>query len=254
MPWFGFKRLSALSGDARKNYASSNSSDGSEKASRGEKAGFLTHVRRATTASRSSQHLYITGLRGILVLQSFLWTFFITFIPTLAASTTPGPVYQDILREILQVPLWNYSLIYNFFIILSMRTICVSFLTNPTGQTYAATVIRRVVRLVIVLCVASGMAMLIFSQIGVGFIDDFKASLPNKSIRTPAVVIDGGAAIGSLFDLFWLTRDFYTQAANTFWPTSTLWVSSVIYYQVSNACRLKLYDAKRWSSRSQCIS
>lgn len=234
MPLFAHKRPATLSGDTQKRHASSPDSAASlDSLSQEKRVGFVAGLRNATTAPRSNQQLHITGLRGILVIQSFLWTFFITFIPTLAAPTTPGPEYQNILREILKVPLWDTTLIYNFFVILSMRTICVSFLTNPTGQTYAATVIRRTVRMAVILCVASGMAMLIFSQIGVAYIDEFKTKLPNQSIETPIKVYDGSAAVGALFDLFWITRDFYTQAANNFWPTATLWVASVIYYQVS---------------------
>lgn len=190
-------------------------------------------VKDIAAPKRTTRHPYITGLRGILVVQSFIWLFFETFIPTLTSSKTPGPAYQDILRYVLSVPLWNASLIYNFFIVLSMRTICVSFLENPTGQTYAATIIRRTVRIVLAVGAASGISMMIFSQIGTQYINEFKTKLPNESISTPSVVQDGGAAIGALFTIFWLTGDWYTQAANTFWPSATLWVPSVIYYQVS---------------------
>lgn len=212
----------------------SSSSEGTEKDAPSEstRSGTVTTLQRLTTLDRSNHHLYITGLRGILVIQSFLWTFFYTFIPGLVSRDTPAPVYQDLIREILSVPLWNGSLIYNFFVILSMRTIAVSFLTNPTGQTYAATVIRRIIRMTIIVCVGAGMSILIFSQIGTQYIDEFKNSLPNRSITAPTIVYDAGAAIGSLFNFFWITRDFYLQAVNTFWPTATLWVSSIIYFQV----------------------
>lgn len=75
------------------------------------------------------------------------------------------------------------------------------------------------------------MATLIFSQIGTQFIDKFKNDLPNDSIQTPTVVPNGGAAFNSLFNLFWLSYDHYKQAANTFWPTMTLWAPSIMYFQ-----------------------
>lgn len=193
--------------------------------------GCVASFQRMTTAKQSGHHVYITGLRGILVVQSFFWTFFVTFIPTLASSATVGPEYQVILRKIFSVPFWNESFIYNFFVILSMRTICVSFLTNPTGQTYAATVIRRTVRMVVIMAVGSGIATLILAQIGTRFIDDFKTRLPNDSVMTPATARDVLMGFNSIFDLFWLTSDFFSQAANTFWPTATMWVPSVIYTQ-----------------------
>lgn len=200
----------------------------------GPRYGTKPAMRRVVTVDRTNQHLHLTGLRGILVVESFFWAFFELYIPTLVSDSTPGPEYQGLLRRIFSVPLWDADLIHNFFIILSMRTICTSFLENPTGQVYAATVIRRIVRMVVILCIGSGMATLIFTQIGTGYIDEFKAKLPNHTVTTPAKAHDAVAALNSLFDLFWITTDFYTQAANRFWPSATLWVSSIIYFQVSN--------------------
>ena len=145
------------------------------------KQGVISAVREIATADRTGHHIYITGIKGILVIESFIWTYFVTFVPALASPTegsqaTPGPVYQEFLRKIFSVPLWNYSFIYNFFVILSMRTIPVTFLQNPTGQTYAASVIRRIVRMVLLICIASGIATGIYSAIGVDFINDFKTS------------------------------------------------------------------------------
>lgn len=195
--------------------------------------GAMATLKGVVTADRTNQYLHLTGLRGILVLEGFFWTFFEVFIPTLVSELNQGPEYQAFLRRIFSVPFWNRDLIHNFFIILSMRTICNSFLENPTGQTYAATVVRRIVRMVVIICMGSSMATLIFTQIGTGYIDNFKTELPNETIKTPAVAHNAVAALNSLFNLFWITTDFSAQAANTFWPNATLWVSSIIYFQVS---------------------
>lgn len=219
------KRKSATS-HIRETYAA-------EEANPGPRRETMPAIKQIVTADRTSQHLHLTGLRGILVIESFLWAFFELFIPTLVSETTQGPSYQGFLRRIFSVPLWNADLIHNFFIILSMRTICISFLGNPTGQVYAATVIRRIIRMVVILCIGSGMATLIFTQIGTGYIDNFKAELPNQTVKTPVKAHDAVAALNSLFDLFWITADFYTQAANRSFPSATLWVPSVIYFQVS---------------------
>lgn len=177
------------------------------------------------------RHSYITGLYGVLAIESFIWTYFSTFIPALVSSQTDGPAYQTILRAIFSVPFWNTTLIGNFFIILSLRNVAVTFLEKPTGQSFSGTVVRRMIRMPLIICMASGMATLIFSQIGVEFITQFKNTLPNESISTPAKVYNGLAAVNSLFNFFWITTDFQSQAANAFWPTATLWVQSIIYYQ-----------------------
>ncbi|KAK4494960.1 hypothetical protein PRZ48_014316 [Zasmidium cellare] len=214
--------------------------------------GAKSTIKDVVTADRTGHRLHLTGLRGVLVLESLIWTFFELFIPTLVSELTPGPEYQALLRKIFSVPLWDRDLIHNFFIILSMRTICNSFLENPTGQTYAATVVRRIIRMVVILCIGSGMATLIFTQIGTGFIDDFKGKLPNQTVKTPAVAHNAVAAFNSLFDLFWITTDFYTQAANTFWPNATLWVPSIMYFQSFTVYFLMVilpYTRPKWHIR-----
>lgn len=186
------------------------------------------------TQSPSSNHRsepYLTGLRGILALQSLLWIYFTAFIPGVATHNADAPGYQRILRCVFSVPLWNSSLISSFFIILSMRTICVTFLRSPTSEAYAGTIIRRIVRMSILLSCASGLAMLILSQVGTANIDEFKVALPNKTLLIPGTPYDGLAAVNSIFDLFWLTTGFASQAGNVFWPSATLWAPSVIYYQ-----------------------
>lgn len=186
----------------------------------------LAYVR---TASPSQSHL--TGLRGILVLESLAWIFFQTFVPALVSNGTPGQTYQRILRLVLSVPFWNESLISSFFIILSARTICVPFLQNPRPTTYAGSLIRRPLRIAISLSIATGLGFLILSQLGTAYIDKFKSILPNESVSTPATAPSALVAFNSIFDLFWIESDFSDQAANTFWPTATLWCPSLIYYQ-----------------------
>lgn len=195
--------------------------------------------RHLTPASNEAKQLpwtgraepYLTGLRGILALQSLLWIYLSTFIPGVASPGADAPRYQRLLRYVFSVPLWNSSLISSFFIVLSMRAICIRFLRNPTSESYGGTIIRRIVRMTLLLSCASGLAMLILSQIGTAHIDEFKMALPNKTLLTTGTPHDGLAALNSIFDLFWLTRGFASQAGNVFWPSATLWVSSVVYYQ-----------------------
>ncbi|KAF2717266.1 hypothetical protein K431DRAFT_334501 [Polychaeton citri CBS 116435] len=195
---------------------------------------------------------YLTGLRGILVLESLLWIYFQTFIPALVPNNrtpTPGPSSQKAIRDIFSPLLWNGSFIASFFLVLSARSICVKFLASAGPQTLAGTLIRRTVRMVLSIAFASGIAMAILKSIGTGYIDDFKAALPNESIATPGTAENGLVALNSMFDLFWVVRDFSTQAANTFWPSGTLWSPSLIYYQgwtVYILMVLMPYTRKEW--------
>ncbi|KAF2766098.1 hypothetical protein EJ03DRAFT_354231 [Teratosphaeria nubilosa] len=143
-----------------------------------------------------------------------------------------GPAYQKVIRGIFCVLYWNGSLISSSFIMLSMRSIGITYLRKPDSTTYAGSLIRRIVRMTILLSAASGLATAIFSQIHSDqYIDEFNKLLPNTSITAPVQPHGPLAVLNSLFDLFWLTTDFSKQAANAFWPTATLWVPAVSYYE-----------------------
>jgi len=174
---------------------------------------------------------YLLGLRGILTILSLLWIFFETFIPTLVSNGTEGPTYQKILRCVFSPVLWNESLIRSFFFALSARSICVRFLKDPKPSAYAGSIIRRIVRLPITLFAACGLVFGIIGSIGTSYIHDFKNVLPNHSIAVPGVPNDALTGLNSIFDLFWVVRSYYYQAANDFWPSQTIWMVSLIYQQ-----------------------
>ena len=174
---------------------------------------------------------YLTGLRGVLAVQSFVWLYFQTFIPALVSGHNAGPEYQHLLRDILSPLLWDGSLISSGFILLSLRTVGSTFLRAPSAATYAGALVRRTVRIIALIFVASGIGSLIFSLVKTSYIDAFKDQLPNATITKPTKPYNALAVFNSIFNLFYLTDDFFTQAANSFWPSQTLWVSSVAYYE-----------------------
>jgi len=97
--------------------------------------------------------LYLTGLKGLFVLQSFIWVYLHTFVPTLVSTQSsdldvPGTTWQKILRKTLSVLFWNENLIYSTFILLSARCISVPFIKNATGAQVAGSQFRRSIRLV----------------------------------------------------------------------------------------------------------
>jgi len=178
---------------------------------------------------------YITGLRGVLVIQSLLWIYLQTFAPaTVYPSSvveTHGPTWQYVLRDIFCAPLWNTSLISSFFIILSARTICVPFLNNPCATTYAGSLMRRNIRIGLSISVATAISIAVFTQIEHGYFDDFNNNLPGSAVSAPAKPHKPIAGFLSIYDLLWVTRNWYQQAANSFWPSSTMWVPSLVYFQ-----------------------
>jgi len=180
----------------------------------------------ATTQEQS----YLYGLRGILALSSVLWIFFQLFIPALVTQT-PGPTYQKILRIVLSPICWNESLISSFFLALSGRSICIRFLSKSSSSTFAGSIVRRMVRMSIAVGLASGISSAIFKGLGNRFLSDFKNTLPNQSISVPDVADNGLTAINAIFDMFWMVRSYYSQAANNFWPSQTIWNISLMYQQ-----------------------
>ncbi|GAB7365588.1 hypothetical protein MBLNU230_g6659t1 [Neophaeotheca triangularis] len=181
--------------------------------------------------SKPEQHSHLYGLRAILTFLGLLWVFFETFIPTVVSNNTDGPTHQKVVRYIFSPLLWDISLITSFFFVLSGRAICIRFLKDSSPSTYAGTIIRRLIRLPIVLTIACAIAFGILGGTGVSYIARFKEVLPNDSIAVPDLPDRALTGLNSMFDLFWVVRNYYDQAANDFWPTHTLWNLSLIYQQ-----------------------
>lgn len=198
--------------------------------------GFPARLKASLTPQlEGDQHFekdkHILGLRGILAISSFLWIFFETFIPAVAFNTTPGPLYQRIIRILFSTTLWNQSLISSFFFVLSARASCVRFLKNPTSDNLAGTIIRRSIRIVIATGAASFIAYGIFGGLGTKYIETFKHNLPNRSINAPYVPKTALQGFNAVFDMFWVVNQYDSQAGNAFWPTGTLGRVSLLYNQ-----------------------
>lgn len=187
----------------------------------------------ARRPSSFSEQDYLIGLRGLLVIESFLWCFLQVFVPTAVAGSanSHGPLYQVILRKTLSVLFWNEALIYSFFIFLSARLVCIPFLKDSTPGTVMSSVFRRCIRLWFPTAVAFSIATLIFSQQGVAYIDDFKAHTGNATIQTPRKIPSFLNFFNSLFEIFWITKNTASQAANTAFPSQTLWMVNTLFEQ-----------------------
>lgn len=181
----------------------------------------------------SASQDYLTGLRGVLVIQSFFWLFFQTFIPALVSSkaSESQPTYQTILRKAISPLLWDYSLIFTFFIILSARIVGIHFLQDGSTAKFARSLIARPIRVGVPISIALAIAIAIFSTIDTGYISEAATIMKSNILEAPGTPGDAVTGFNSIFDLLWVYSDFSTQAGNTFWPSQTLWVPSVIYYQ-----------------------
>jgi hypothetical protein len=180
-------------------------------------------------SSETRLHLY--GLRGILALCGVTTVFVQTFIPALVSSKAHGPAYQKVLRIIFSPVIWDEPLITSFFLVLSCHSIALRFLGSPTPASFSGSIIRRVIRMALVISLSCGLAFGIFGGVGTAHIDQFKQMLPNEQITAPQIPENGLVALNAIFNIFWVVRDFYSQAANTLWPTQTLWTLSLIFYQ-----------------------
>ncbi|KAF2876454.1 hypothetical protein BDV95DRAFT_483699 [Massariosphaeria phaeospora] len=176
---------------------------------------------------------YLIGLRGIFTVQSFLFVFLQTFTPTAVADSknTTGPLYQTILRKSLSVLCWNESFIYSFIILLSARTLCLPFLTEPNRTVCSSSIFRRGIRLWIPTFVAFSLSVAAFSTTSTQYIDDFLEVTGNISTMTPKRMRNFLVYFNSFFDIFWLTKWYGSQAANQVFPSGTLWIVSVIFQQ-----------------------
>ena len=190
---------------------------------------------KAEPAETHIQHKYISGLRGVIVIQSLLWVFLQTFAPAMVYASseveTQGPTWQNVFRDIFCAPLWNTSLIYSWFLILSARTACISFLSKPDAITLGGSLIRRNFRIGLPISIALAISIAIFTQIEHGYFDTFNSLLPGSAVTAPGLPPKPWAGVLAIYDLLWVNRGWAQQAGSKFWPTNTMWSPSLIYYQ-----------------------
>ncbi|CAD0092362.1 unnamed protein product, partial [Aureobasidium mustum] len=181
------------------------------------------------TTRQSKDYLY--GLRGLLAIESFCWLFLQAFVPTVVSSRTSGPMYQIVARNMFSVPLWNESLIYSFFIILSARSVCMHFLQEPTAKSFARSLIVRPLRIGIPLAFALASSISLFSFIDKSYIETAAKILDNPNLTAPRMPATALASFNTAWDLLWITSDFAKQMANQAFPGASIWVPSLIYSQ-----------------------
>jgi hypothetical protein len=183
--------------------------------------------------TRLASQDYLIGLRGILVLQSFLFVFFQVFLPAAVpdSKNQDGPLYQTILRKSFSVIFCNESLIYSWIIFLSARTIALPYLSNTTREICASSVFRRSIRLWLPTFIAFSVAVAAFTAADTVYISDFFTRTGNASTETPLRMRNFLVYFNSLFDIFWVNKQFSYQAANKAFPSGTLWIVSVLFQQ-----------------------
>jgi hypothetical protein len=196
---------------------------------------------RTWTASKSTQtpaqpsegakRLHLYGLRGVLAVCGVFTVFVQTFVPALVWKDEDDAGYLHVLRIIFSPTIWDERFISSFFLALSCYSIALRFLDSPTPSSFSGSIIRRVIRMPLIIALSSGVVYGIFGGIGTGYIEQFKETLPNQHIISPQVPVNGLIALNAIFDIFWAVRDYYTQAANAFWPTQTIWNLSLIFNQ-----------------------
>ena len=176
---------------------------------------------------------YLIGFRGLLVIEAFLWVFLQTFVPVAVAASADsgGKAYQEGIRKSLSVIFWNEYFLFGSVVFLSARTIAIPFIKNPTKERIARTVLTRGITLWFPVAVSLAIIKVAFSQTGEQYIFDFKNNTGNRSINVPYMLPNTLAYFNSVFDLFWTTHNFSTQAASTAFPSQTLWILGVIYMQ-----------------------
>jgi hypothetical protein len=201
---------------------------------------------------------YLLGVRGLLVIQAFVWVFLQTFVPAAVkdSNNSTGPNYQVILRKSLSVLFWNESLIYSAFIFLSARTVCIPFLRDSTKTSVASACFRRGVRLWFPVAVALAIVKVTFSKIGLDYVDRFKEITGNTSFETPYPLSSFIIYFNSVFNLFWTTFNFSSQAGSLAFPAQTLWVVNVVYaqsYTVYMTMVVIPYTRNRWRVEAAII-
>lgn len=179
---------------------------------------------------------YLTGLKGIFAIQSFVWVYLRTFVPTMieapkASLNVPGPEWQVVLRKTLSVLFWNENLIYSAFILLSARSIAVACIANVTGAQVAGGQFRRSIRFLLPVAVSLAIIYIISSTVSPSYLSLYRERSGNTLIERQYQIPNALVYFNSIFDIFWITNDYFTQAASLAFPTQNLWIISVVFQQ-----------------------
>ena len=215
----------------------------------------------SSTGILDDEVLYLTGLKGIFALQSFIWVYLHTFVPTLVSAPSsdlniPGPTWQIVLRKTLSILFWNENLVYSAFILLSARSISIPFIKNATGAQVAGSQFRRSIRLLFPAAVALAIIYITWACISPYYLSHYAKKSGNKLLETPYQIPNALVYFNSLFNLFWITNDYSSQAASLAFPTQTLWIISVIFqqsYTVYMAMVIIPYTRSSWRVKALLI-
>ena len=198
---------------------------------------------------------YLLGLRGFLVIQSFLWVFLQTFVPAAVkdAANASGPSSERILRKSFSILFWDSTLIYSSFIFLSARTICLPFVETHGKTSIVSAIFRRGLRLWFPVAVALAIIKTLSSTIGTAHIAHYRQSTDDNSLEIPYLLPTVLAYFNSVFDLFWTNISVFSQAGNLAFPSQTLWTLTVIYAQGYTVCLTMViipYTRSAWRVRA----
>lgn len=144
---------------------------------------------------------------------------------------------------------WNESLIYSCIILLSARVLALPFFLSPSRTVVASSVFRRGIRLWLPTAVALATITGVSHALRPDYISSFAEETGNHSISNPYQMPNTLAYFNSVFDVFWVTRDWDLQAASRAFPGQTLWIVSVIFeqsYTVFMTMVIVPYTQKGW--------
>ena len=194
---------------------------------------------------------YLLGFRGLLVIETFLWVFLQTFVPTtVAASANPnGRFYEVMIRKTLSVLFWNESFLYGAIIFLSARSIAIPFIKNPSKERIAQSVLCRGITLWLPVAFALAFAKGSMTQSEMQAIYNFKTRTNNFSMQVPYFLPNTLAYFNSVFNIFWTTHNYSIQAGSTAFPSQTLWIITAVYmqsYTVYMTMVIIPYTRKKW--------
>ncbi|KAI9734049.1 MAG: hypothetical protein M1818_006987 [Claussenomyces sp. TS43310] len=194
---------------------------------------------------------YLLGFRGLLVIETFLWVFLQTFVPTaVAGSSNPsGRLYEQIIRKTLSVIFWNESFLYGAVIFLSARSIAIPFNRSPAKERVARSVLCRGIALWFPVAVGLAIIKLAFSTQRLNDVYQFKLKTNNNSMQVPYYIPNALAYFNSVFNMFWTTHNYSVQAGSTAFPTQTAWIINAVYvqsYTVYVTMIIIPYTRKKW--------
>lgn len=193
---------------------------------------FVEEDRNDEGRARTRRVGYLEGLRGIVAIQSLLWTFLRLFCPAVVVAAAPGPTWMVVLRKVLSPVFFDSTLPMSLYIVLMGRVGSQTFIERRKAVALAGPCVRRPVRLLVPIALSLALSTVL------NYLGAFSSSawvadrVHDDYARPPAPITSALVYFNSLVALLFAPQTYDSSRVIDFMqPKGLVWFVSVAFQQ-----------------------